>query len=207
MPKKIIIAVVAVVLVAGIGVGAFLFLRGRGSPVFEDVPKDYFYYKPIEWAQKNGIITGNEGYFYPDDACTRGQAMTFLWRASGSPEPSPTFLNPFPDVPSDMYYHDAVLWAAERRITRGTDEGGFWPDGPITRGQALVFLYRAVGSPEVDDSAELPFWDVTANDYYETAVRWAVEEKITNGLADNVFLAHDPCTRAQMIAFLYRCFK
>ena len=209
MPKKLIIGIVAgVVLAAGIAVGVFFFLRRGGPPAFQDVPKDNFYFKPIQWAEQNGIISGMYGdFFAPDEACTRAQAMTFLWRASGSPTPSPEFRNPFPDVSPDMYYYEPVLWAAERRITRGTDEGGFWPDGPITRGQAMVFLYRAVGSPEVDDSKELPFQDVTSSDYYETAVRWAVQEKITNGLADNVFLAHDPCTRAQMVTFLYRCFK
>lgn len=209
MPKKLIIGIVAgVVLLAGIGVGVFFFLNRGGSPAFEDVPKKHFYYKPVQWAEKNGIISGMFGDFFgPDEPCTRAQAMTFLWRASGSPEPSPNFRNPFPDISPDMYCYNAVLWAAERRITRGTDEGGFYPDGTITRGQAMVFLYRAVGSPEVDDSKDLPFQDVTSSDYYETAVRWAVAEKVTNGLAENAFLAHDPCTRAQMVMFLYRCFK
>ena len=208
MPKKIIIAVVAVVLVAGIGAGVFFFLRRGGSPAFEDVPKDYFYSKEINWAVKKGIIDDMYGdHFSPDEVCTRGQAVTFLWRAMESPAPSPNFLNPFPDVPSDMYYHDAVLWAAEQRITHGDDMGGFWPNGPITRGQAIVFIYRAVGSPDVDWEQELPFWDVTASDYFEAAVRWAIEKKVTTGIADNVFLPHDPCTRAQMITFLYRCFK
>ena len=145
MPKKLIIGIVAgVVLLAGIGVGVFFFLNRGGSPAFEDVPKNHFYYKPVQWAEKNGIISGMFGdFFAPDEPCTRGQAMTFLWRASGSPEPSPDFRNPFPDISPDMSCYDAVLWAAERRITRGTDEGGFYPDGAITRGQAMVFLYRA----------------------------------------------------------------
>lgn len=209
MPKKLIIAAVAgIVVIAGIVVGALFFLKRGGAPVFQDVTKDYYFYKEIKWADKEGIISGMYGdYFSPDEACTRGQAMTFIWRASGSPEPSPEFLNPFPDVPSDMYYHDAILWAVQRGITRGTIEGTFWPDGPITRGQAMVFLYRAVGSPEVDDEKALPFEDISSSDYYETAVRWAIENKITNGLAENAFLAHDPCTRAQMVTFLYRCFK
>lgn len=208
MPKKLIIAVVAgIVLVAGIVVGVLFFLRRGGSTPFEDVPKDYFYSKEIAWAVKKGIVDDSDSNFYPDDVCTRGQAMTFLWKASGSPEPSPNFLNPFPDVPSAMYYHDAVLWAAEQRITHGDDYGAFWPDGPITRGQAIVFIYRAVGSPDVDWDKELPFWDVTSTDYFEAAVRWAIDEKITTGIADNVFLPHDPCTRAQMVTFLYRCFK
>lgn len=209
MPKKLIIAAAAgIVVVAAIVAGALFFLRRGGAPVFQDVTKDYFYYKEIKWAEKQGILGGIFGdYFSPDEACTRGQAVTFLWRACGSPESSPNFLNPFPDVPADMYYHDAALWAAEQRITRGTDEGNFWPEGPITRGQAMVFLYRAVGSPPVDDEQELPFRDVKPGDYYETAVRWAIENKITKGLAENAFLAHDPCTRAQMVTFLYRCFK
>ena len=209
MPKKLIIAVVAgLVLVAGIVVGVLFFLRRDSGPAFEDVQKDNFYYKEVNWAAKEGIVGGMYGdYFSPNEVCTRGQAMTFLWRALGSPEPSGGMLNPFPDVPADMYYHDAILWAAERGITHGTDTGDFWPDGPITRAQAVVFLYRAVGSPDVDWDADLPFWDVTSSDYFEGAVRWAVTEKITTGIADGVFLPHDPCTRAQMVTFLYRWFK
>ncbi|MBQ9493155.1 MAG: S-layer homology domain-containing protein [Oscillibacter sp.] len=209
MPKKLLIGLIAgIVLALGIAAGVFFFLRRGGSPVFEDVPKDYFYFKEIQWAEKNGIISADSGtLFYPDNACTRGDAMLFLWRACGSPPPPPNFRNPFPDIAPVQDYYDAVLWAAEQRITRGTDEGDFWPGGPVTRGQAIVFLYRAVGSPEVDDEKELNFQDIASSDYYETAVRWAVQEKITNGLADNAFLAHDNCTRAQMVAFLCRCFK
>lgn len=205
MPKKVIIAVVAVVLVAGIGAGVFFFLRRGGGQVFEDVPKDYFYSKEINWAAKKGIIDEEGDRFYPDEVCTRGEAMTFLWRAAGSPAPGGATY--FPDITSDMECYDAVSWAAEQRITHGTDTGDFWPEGPITRGQAIVFIYRAVGSPEVDWEKELPFWDVTASDYFEAAVRWAIEKKITTGIADNVFLPHDPCTRAQLITFLYRCYK
>ncbi len=209
MPKKLIIPIVAgVVLVAVIAVGLVFFLRRGGSSSFEDVPKDYFYSKEISWAEKKGILEGMYAdRLNPDEACTRGEAMTFIWRASGSPEPSADFLNPFPDVPSDMYCHDAVLWAAEQRITHGDDYGAFWPNGPITRGQAITFLYRAVGSPDVDWDKDLPFWDVTGSDYFEAPVRWAIDEKITTGISDNVFLPHDPCTKAQMLTFVYRCFK
>lgn len=202
--KKILIIVAAVLLVAGIALAVFFLVIRPRSNSFEDVTKDDFFYDAVKWAVKEGIAGGTyDKHFSPNEICTRGQAMTFLWRASGSPAPSDTD-NPFPDVLDDMYYRDAILWARERGITGGTDEGGFWPDGPITRGQAVVFLYRAIGSPNV--TADLSFDDVSPDDYYEAAVRWATEAEITTGVSETTFAPHQKCSRGQMLTFLYRCF-
>ncbi|MBQ6677164.1 MAG: S-layer homology domain-containing protein, partial [Clostridia bacterium] len=80
---------------------------------FTDVPADAYFKEPVDWAVANGITTGTDKtHFSPDDPCTRAQAVTFLWRAAGQPEPKAAN-NPFRDVKSGEYYYKAVLWAVE----------------------------------------------------------------------------------------------
>ena len=137
----------------------------------------------------------------PDGICTRAQIVTFLWRAAGSPAPSSTEM-PFTDVPADAYYRNAVLWAVENGITGGTSATTFSPDAPCSRGQIVAFLWRSKQSPMV--AAENPFMDVNAADYYHNAVLWAAENGITGGTGANTFSPDAPCTRAQIVTFLYR---
>ena len=80
--------------------------------------------------------------FSPNATCTRAQAMTFLWRAAGSPAASGSG---FSDVSSDAYYANAVAWAVQRNITSGTGNGQFSPDADCTRAQIVTFLYRCLG--------------------------------------------------------------
>ena len=112
-------------------------------------------------------------------------------------------LNFFVDVPADTYYYDAVLWAAEKGITVGTDALHFSPGLPCTRAQIVTFLWRTAGSPD-PAAAVNPFADVPAEAYYAKAVLWAVENGITNGTAETAFSPDAACTRAQCVAFLYR---
>lgn len=126
---------------------AFLW-RAEGSPEptsedcpFTDVSKDSYYYKAILWAVEKGITAGTSvTTFGSDDIVTRGQAVTFLWRAAGKPET--TTANPFADVTADAYYYDAVLWAVQKGITQGTSAESFSPDSSCTRAQIVTFLYR-----------------------------------------------------------------
>ncbi|MGM9566828.1 MAG: S-layer homology domain-containing protein, partial [Clostridia bacterium] len=170
---------------------------------FVDVPADAYYYDAVLWAAKNGIASGiDETHFAPDADCTRAQAVTFLWRASGSPVTKSTTM-PFTDVPADSYYTQAVLWAAENGITVGIDETHFAPDAKCTRAQAMTFLWRAAGSP-VTDSATMPFTDVAADSYYAQAVLWAAGNNITIGIDETHFAPDATCTRAQIVTFLHR---
>ena len=111
---------------------------------FKDVKNtSKYYYKAVLWAAEQGITTGyNDGTFRPDDECTRGQVVTFLWRANGSPAPTST-TNPFSDVVNGKYYTTAVLWAVEQGITQGRTSTTFGPDDSCTRGHVVTFLYRA----------------------------------------------------------------
>lgn len=112
---------------------------------FVDVPADSYYYDAVLWAVKQGITNGtDETHFAPDLSCTRAQAVTFLWRAAGCPEPVSREM-PFTDVQEDSYYYDAVLWAVENGITNGTSATTFGPDAKCTRAQIVTFLYRALG--------------------------------------------------------------
>ena len=168
---------------------------------YGDVSKDSYYYDAVKWAAETGVTTGvGDGLFAPEWVCTRGQIVTFLWRASGSPAPKATEL-PFTDVAADAYYAQAVLWAVENGITNGTSETTFGPDQTCTRAHAVAFLYRMSGSPAAAGST---FSDVAADAYYSAAVAWAVEKGITNGTSGTTFSPDDTCTRGQIVTFLYR---
>ena len=142
--------------------------------------------------------------FSPNATCTRAQAVTFLWRAAGSPAPASGVM-PFTDVAEGSYYHDAVLWAVESGITKGTSDTAFSPNATCTRGQIVTFLWRSQKSP-ASDSVN-PFTDVAADAYYTNAVLWAVEHGITAGTTATTFSPNNDCTRAQIVTFLYRCMK
>ena len=113
-----------------------------------------------------------------------------------------TMLNYFVDVKVGDYFYDAVLWAAEKGITSGTDATHFSPNAACTRTQIVTFLWRAAGSPEPKSTGS--FADVPADSYYTKAVAWAVENGITGGTGDGKFSPNATCTREQAVAFLYR---
>ena len=173
------------------------------TSAFTDVPAGSYYEDAVAWAVANGITTGTDAaHFSPDGSCTRAQAVTFLWRAAGSPAPESTAM-PYTDVPAGSYYHDAVLWAVEQGITKGTSDTTFSPDATCTRAQIVTFLWRAEKAPAAGDEAQ-PFTDVAADAYYADAVLWAVENGITKGTTDTTFGPNDDCTRAQIVTFLWR---
>ncbi len=122
--------------------------RAAGSPdpegtnmPFTDVASDAYYYDAVLWAVENGITSGTSATtFSPNATVTRAQNVTFLWRWAESS--AVEAVNPFTDVAADMYYHDAVLWAADEGITAGTSATTFSPDDPCLRSQIVTFLYR-----------------------------------------------------------------
>ena len=169
---------------------------------FVDVPQGSYYEEAVDWAVDAGITTGMDAtHFAPDGICTRAQAVTFLWRAAGSPKPVSRTM-PFTDVPANSYYYDAVLWAVENGITKGTSATTFSPEQNCTRAQIVTFLWRAEGMPE--SGSRNPFADVSASAYYAEAVLWAVKEDITKGTSSTAFSPDEYCTRAQIVTFLWR---
>ena len=172
---------------------------------FLDVPAGAYYEDAVVWAVGKGLTSGtNATTFDPNGTCTRAQAVTFLWRAAGSPTPK-TKLMPFPDVPVGSYYWNAVLWAIEQGITEGTSYLTFSPNDSCTRAQIVTFLWRAKGNPAVSGNA--PFTDVAPDAYYAAAVTWAEKNGITGGIGNGLFGSNNTCTRAQIVTFLYRAMK
>ncbi|WP_312159805.1 S-layer homology domain-containing protein [Oscillibacter sp.] len=174
----------------------------ENTVVFTDVNTDAYYYDAVLWAVDKGVTTGTTSTtFSPNGTCTRGQTVTFLWRAMGSPEPDIT-VKPFTDVAADAYYYKAVLWAVEQGITQGTSDTTFSPDAVVSRGQTVMFLWRAAGMP----ASEIPnpFADVAKDAYYYKAVLWATEKSITSGTSNTSFEPDGGCNRAQIVTFLYR---
>ena len=171
----------------------------KPGSLFDDVSANAYYADAVKWAVEQGITSGTSATtFSPDMSCTRAQIVTFLWRANGSPKADGA--NPFTDVSADAYYYDAVLWAVKEGITSGTTAATFSPDATVTRGQTVTFLYRAAGAPAVTGGS---FADVAADTYYAGAVAWAVKEGVTSGTSATTFSPDAPCTRGQIVTFLY----
>ena len=185
-----------------------IFMKANGNPqtgVFVDVATGSYYEDAVDWAVENGITQGTDDtHFSPDGICTRAQAVTFLWRAAGSPAPRSRTV-PFTDVPAGSYYYDAVLWAVENDITKGTSDTTFSPNMTCTRAQIVAFLWRSEKSPAAGTAN--PFADVKPTAYYADAVLWAVKENIAKGTTNTTFSPDADCTRAQIVTFLWRCKK
>ena len=196
--SKIIAVLLAFVMTVGT-VSAF------ATDTFSDVSEDAYYAEAVEWAAEQGIAEGRgDGVFDPDATVTRAEAVTFLWRMAGKPEPTQS--ETFADVEADAAnapYIDAIRWAAEHGITNGTGHGNFSPALPCTRGMILTMIYRMEGNPyDAAVAAEIPensedwtledlgnalvqsfveglrgengFTDVPVGAYYELPIHWAV---------------------------------
>ena len=187
------------------------FVEAQTASTFADVPADAYYAKAVEWAVKNGITNGKaNGLFGSDDPCTRGQIVTFLWRAAGSPAPKGTAAVPADVVPGS-YCYNAVAWAIENGITNGFADGTFGVNNPCTRAQCVALLFRnavANGLEAVTlqdlisgfgDAAELPAYAVPA-------MNWALSSGIVQGNG-GLLLSNASCTRAQIVTFLYRAYQ
>ena len=176
-----------------------------GKNPFIDVPAGSYYEDAVIWAVDKGITSGTSAVtFDPNGNCTRAQAVTFLWRAAGSPAAKSAVM-PFTDVKAGSYYYDAVLWAVEQGITKGTSDTMFSPDATCTRAQIVTFLWRANGSPVA--SGNSAFTDVAADAYYAAAVTWAEKNGVTGGIGGGLFGSNNNCTRAQIVTFIYRSVK
>ena len=170
---------------------------------FSDVSTSAYYYDAVKWAVENGVTDGvSATLFAPYEPCTRGQIVTFLWRAAGSPEPKTA--SSFADVPASAYYAKAVAWAVENGITNGMTETTFAPDATCTRGQSVTFLHRALKGTA---SGSANFTDVKSDAFYADAVNWAVASDVTNGTSTTTFSPNADCTRAEIVTFLYRAYQ
>ena len=173
---------------------------------FADVSADSVYYDAVLWAyyhEPQQITAGFDAtHFRPNASCTRGQVVTFLWRAAGCPEPQGEC--PFNDVDADSPYYKAIVWAAEQGITTGVTETTFEPDTPVSRAQFVTFLWRYEGKPAAAGNTDC-FKDASEiAQPYEAAVAWAVENGITTGYEDGTFRPDSVCARWAVLLFMYR---
>lgn len=169
-------------------------------PGFTDVPSNAYYAGPVQWAVDNKIASGTgNNTFSPDVTCSRGQILSFLWRASGSPEP--VTANPFGDIQSSDYFYKAALWAAEKGMVSGPV---FDASTPCTRASTMEYMWKAAGSPAA--SYDGRFRDVPTNADYVQAIAWAVANNVTAGDSATTFGPDSTCTRGQIAAFLYRAY-
>ena len=160
---------------------------------FNDVRVGDYYAASVQWAMDTGVTYGTTTTtFSPDATVTRGQAVTFLWRAIGKPEPE-AVENPFADVQESDYFYKPVLWAVEQSITNGTGIAEFSPGSSVTRSQIITFLYRTLGEP---GKTGFGTW-------YEDAENWAVR----NSLLDGTAVSYSPdaeCPRADVVFYLWK---
>lgn len=172
----------------------------RKSPFWDVIPEHY-YFEPVIWAVNNNITSGtSEVTFSPHQTCTRAQILTFLWKAVGCPEPN--IENPFSDITSVNYYYKPALWAYEKGMVSGNC---FAAITPCTRGDSMTYIWKAADKPVAGN--ENKFVDVVNGTECAAAVAWALEQGITAGTSQTTFGTEQTCTRAQIMAFLYRTLK
>lgn len=174
-----------------------------GATSFIDVPASDYCAPAVAWAVRRGITTGTgNGTFSPNASCTRGQILTFIWRAEGSPEP--VGANPFSDIKASDYYYKAAIWAYESGMVSTRTFGA---NTPCTRSEAVTYLWQLAwqisGSPATAASTTA-FTDVPTFGYASRAIPWAVERGITTGTSATTFSPDAICTRGQIMTFLYR---
>ena len=174
---------------------------------FNDMPADWTSeHVAIDWAYTHDpkLTVGTSSVtFSPNDTVTRAQALTFLWREAGMPEPTTNSCS-FTDISEGSYYYNAVLWAVENGITCGTSSVSFSPSKACSRAEIITFLWRAMNSPSPEGGN--PFSDVSTNIWYYTSVLWASENGIENGQG-NHFNPCANCTRASTLLYFYRVFE
>ena len=188
-----------------------IFMKANGNPqagVFVDVATGSYYEDAVDWAVGNGITQGTDAtHFSPDGICTRAQAVTFLWRAAGSPVVN--YLMPFTDVDEGAYYAEAVRWAASTGIVTGLTETTFGTDSVCTRAQAAAMIYRCTQAQGKGFTGawmfHLPFTDVPEWAY--ESVAWCYMNSVTTGVSETSFAPGNDCTRAQIVTFLWRAFS
>ena len=189
-------------------IGAIVaFLKEVETSPFSDVSTSAYYYEAVKWAQEKGITGGiGNGFFGPNQPCTRAQIVTFLWRAAGSPVVN--YAMNMSDVPEGSYYAEAVRWALSEGITTGTTENTFSPDSECTRAQAVAFLFRYAASEAVTlQELVSGFSDAdSVPGYALPAMNWALAEEIVQGNGSKL-MPNDSCTRAQIVTFLFRAYQ
>lgn len=160
---------------------------------FSDVSESDYYADAIKWAVEQGITNGiGNNQFGVNSNVTRAQAVTFLWRAMGSPTTNGTGAK-FDDVEKSSWYEKAVIWAVQNKITDGIGNNKFSPDGAVTRGQLITFLWRTEGKPNATGQGA----------WYEDAEHWANAEGLLSGTAEE-YKTNKACPREDVVYYIWK---
>jgi C1A family cysteine protease len=180
-----------------------------GRKVFSDVlDPSHPYYQAIYWAADKGIAGGySDGTFGIDRACTRAEAIRFLWCFAGKPEPKQTPALSFRDVPKYGAFYKPILWAYQTGIAGGYSDGTFRMNEACTRGHIMMFIWKYLRKPVPAMSSASPFCDVPKQHIYYRAILYGYQKKITKGFADGTFGVDKNCTRGQIVKFLHNLSK
>lgn len=180
-----------------------------GRKVFSDVlDPSHPYYNAIYWAADKGIAGGySDGTFGIDRACTRAEAIRFLWCFAGKPEPKQTPALSFRDVPKSGAFYKPILWAYQTGIAGGYSDGTFRMNEACTRGHIMMFIWKYLRKPVPAMSSASPFYDVPKQHIYYRAILYGYQKKITKGFADGTFGVDKNCTRGQIVKFLHNLSK
>ena len=192
MKRRSLSFVLALLLITGM---MPVYNNAMGSNPFKDVAESDYYYNSVIWAYYHDpqITNGmSSTEFGPLDTVTRGQAVTFLWRSRGCPEPV-SQSSGFLDVEAGSWYEKAVIWAVENQITNGTGDGKFSPAMTLQRNHLITFLWRTMGEPGKTDAV---IW-------YEDAENWANQGGLLDGTG-KAYQSNDPCPRCDVVLYLYR---
>lgn len=173
---------------------------------FTDVNTSRWYHEAVDWAVANNLIKGiTNTTFAPNAELTRGQMVTILYRAAGEPELEEDATTPFTDVDSARFYAKAVTWAYNEEIVKGMTDTTFEPNTSVTREQLVTILYRADGSPEVEEDYLADYTDKdSVSKFAKAAVNWAVSMGMINSTSTTakVLSPKDCATRAQFARIL-----
>lgn len=174
---------------------------------FDDVDANAWYAEEVYKAAKNEYVQGmGNKLFFPDAQMTRAQFAQVLYNMAGETGEWGTHPTQFTDVTADAWYAEAVSWAVEAGVVKGTSETTFDPEGNITREQIATMLYRYAGNGA---QADLSVLDAFVDggevcDWAETAMAWAVESGHMNGKGANDLQPHANATRAEVAALSVR---
>ena len=174
----------------------------EGKPMpFTDVDSGAWYYNYVKYAWDNGLMKGmTADTFAPDATMTREMFATIIYRMAGTPSVEGMTM-PFTDVPTTGYAYNAILWAYNNGVVKGTSDTTFAPGDSITRAQTVTMLYRYAKSPAV--TGTLSFTDAASiASWAYDAVLWASQNKIVNGYPTGGFGPDDTTTRGQMAKIL-----
>lgn len=179
---------------------------------YSDVPGEHEFFPTVSWLMSSRITAGyDDGTFRPINSVSRGQMAAFLYRylhdGKGAPECTSS---PFKDVHPDTLFCGHIQWLADTKITSGYEDGKFYPDRPVTRGQMAAFLYRVfqrqTGEPWLPECTTTPkkLKDIDPDYQFCTHITWLVNSGITVGYDDSTYRPTNPVTRGAMSAFLQR---